>query len=316
MEVYYDQIISVITKYDKLYSVHKGSNSKESYSLASIQNMIQGGVYYLTKEIFLKHKEIRNSVIINNADPRDIEVNNGNVYLFVSNPQLCFYRLCQLVEPEQQKGIHPAALIHEDAKIGKDCYIGPYSVIGKATIGDNCIVAANVVIDNNVLIGENTRIEPHSYIGATGVVWVWGNDGKRILQPQYGGVIIERNCFIGSDVSIVRGSVNENTFIGEGSVIAHGTKIGHGCHIEKLNHFANNVSLAGNVHVGERCFWGSGAVAVSQIKIGASNIIGAGAVVTKSFLEEKFLLSGVPAKIIKKIVNSIKLKGVPKNYIK
>ena len=44
MKVTYNQIINAVKKYDKFYSVHKRSNIKESYSLASIQNIIPEGV--------------------------------------------------------------------------------------------------------------------------------------------------------------------------------------------------------------------------------------------------------------------------------
>jgi UDP-3-O-[3-hydroxymyristoyl] glucosamine N-acyltransferase len=159
-------------------------------------------------------------------------------------------------------------------------------------------------------IGAGTRIEPHCTIGATGVAWVWDDDGEqRVLQPQLGGVQIGREVFIGSDVSIVRGSVNELTEIGDYSVIAHGTKIGHGCRVGKHVHMANNVSLAGNVDVGDRVFLGSGAVVRPQARIAQQVTVGAGAVVVGNVLEAGIVVAGVPAKKIQ--CDRDKLSGVP-----
>ena len=157
----------------------------------------------------------------------------------------------------------------------------------------------------------NTEIEPNSYIGANGVAGMWDETGKRIGQPQFGGVIVEEDCFIGSDVSIVRGSVNEETLIKRGTLIAHGTKIGHGSEIGEECHLANNVSLAGNARIGSRSFLGSACVLSSHVSIANDCVIAAGAVVAKSFTDPFLVLAGVPAKIIDKVLDDKKFNGIP-----
>jgi UDP-3-O-[3-hydroxymyristoyl] glucosamine N-acyltransferase len=161
------------------------------------------------------------------------------------------------------------------------------------------------------IIEDDVTIEPHSTIGATGVAWIWDQSTQtRIMQPQTGLTRIKRGSFIGTDVTVVRGSVNETTTIGEGCVIAHGSKIGHGCQIGPECHFANNISLAGNVTLGKQCFLGSGAVVRPQVKLADKTVVGAGAVVIRSTHEAGLTLTGVPANSKKSIGD--RLTGVPK----
>lgn len=287
------------------------ANLQTNYELASLKSIITNGAYYLEKDYIDQQNKIENSLIITNANKESLSVIKNNVFLTVEKPQIIFYNLCRLAMPLKKKGTHPTAIIDTKATIGKGCYIGPYAVIGNCSIEHNCFIDAHVVVGDNVVIKNNTRIEPNSYIGAHGVAWIWGENGERVIQPQFGGVLIEENCFIGSDVSIVRGSVNENTVIGKGTMIAHGSKIGHGSVLAENCHLANNVSLAGNSKVGPRSFLGAASVLSSHVQIAEDCIVAAGAVVTKSFLEPFAILAGVPAKIIKYILKNEKLNGVP-----
>ena len=150
-------------------------------------------------------------------------------------------------------------------------------------------------------IGKNVKI------GATGVMWVWDGN-ERIYLEQLGGVEIEPNCMIGSNITIVRGSANEKTLIGEGTCMAHGTLIGHGCQIGKKNHFANNVSLGGGCHTAEKCFFGSGVVLSPGAKLLNECLIGAGGVVIGT-IKKSGVYVGMPAKWKKEIKG--KLNGVP-----
>lgn len=236
----------------------------------------------------------------------------SNCLVQVTHPQLAFYKLMRhLFERRGSHGIHPSAIIDPGAQLAAGVEIGPYCVIGKARLHAGVRLASHVVVNDGCEIGEDTRIESHSTIGASGVAWIWDVDsGERVVQPQTGGVAIGRNCFLGSDISIVRGSVNEDTTIGDGTVIAHGSKVGHGCAVGPDNHFANNVSLAGNVTTGARCFFGSAAVVRPMVTLAPDTTVGAGAVVVGSVHEPHLVLMGVPAKST--MPAKEKLSGVPK----
>jgi len=124
-----------------------------------------------------------------------------------------------------------------------------------------------------------------------------------------GGTVIGQDCYICSNVSIVRGSCNEMTIIGDGVMIAPGTAIGHGCSVGKNTHIANNVTLSGAVVVGENCFFGSGCTVQPACKILNEVVLGSGSILTKN-TDKPGVYVGIPAKWIKERNNE--LRGLPK----
>lgn len=216
----------------------------------------------------------------------------------VAHPQAAYYLLMRhfFAANEPQGGIHPTAIVSSQARIGRQTYIGPYCVIeDDCEIGDGAHLDSHVVVKAGSSIGHRVRIESHSTIGATGVAWVW-HEGQRIVQPQIGGTRIGDDCFLGTDITIVRGSVNEITTLGARCALAHGTKIGHGCQIGADVHFANNVSIAGNCLIGDRAFLSAASVLRPRIRLASGVTVGAGAVVTRHVDEEDVVVSGVPAR--------------------
>jgi UDP-3-O-[3-hydroxymyristoyl] glucosamine N-acyltransferase len=243
-------------------------------------------------------------------------VEKGNTTIVLEDAQTCYYKLLNKFFPRKiSPGLHPTAIIDPDAVIEDHVEIGPYCIIGKANIKSGVYLQSNVTINDKSIIGKHVTIEPYTVIGATGVAWAYDQkNGERIMQPQIGGVVIGDHSFIGSNVTVVRGSVNENTEIGLDCMIAHGTKIGHGCRIGEHTHFANNVSIAGNVDIGAYSFLGSGSVVRPNIVLGEGTIVAAGAVVVKSILEPDRLLMGVPATASR--YNNQSLSGIPQSFRK
>lgn len=286
--------------------ISKG-NEKENLSFCSLRKIQNNGIYYL-EDNNLDYSEIGNSLILCKSF---ITLNESNSFLIVDEPQLVFYKLMNyFYEKKHISKIDSTAIIHPNAIIEEGVSIGAYSLIGECLIKKGSAIKSHVVLEDGVQIGEKCIIDSHSSIGANGVAWIWDKKfKKRVIQPQIGGCIIGNDCFIGSNVTIVRGSVNESTIIGNGTLIAHGTKIGHGCYIGEGNHFANSVSLAGNVETGDRCFFGSGSVVRPMVKIVRDTTIGAGAVVVNNIEIPHGLAVGVPAKI--KHSDKQKLSGVP-----
>jgi UDP-3-O-[3-hydroxymyristoyl] glucosamine N-acyltransferase len=217
--------------------------------------------------------------------------------LVTARPQSAYYRLMRhfFAQTQAPQGIHPTAIVSPGARIAGSAFIGPYCVIGECEIGPGSHLDAHVVVHDHATIGSRVRIESHSTIGATGVAWVW-DQGERIVQPQIGGTRIGDDCFLGTDVTVVRGSINEVTTLGSGCVIAHGSKIGHGSVIGSEVHFANNVSVAGNCRIGDRAFLSSACVLRPRISLAHGVTVGAGAVVTRDVDETGVVVSGVPAR--------------------
>lgn len=87
-------------------------------------------------------------------------------------------------------------------------------------------------------------------------------------------------------------------------IIGTGTWIAPNVAIITANHDINNVNRhqAGkDVVIGENCWIGINTIILPGVQLGNHTIVGAGSVVTKSFLEGNVIIAGNPAKIIKKI---------------
>ena len=234
----------------------------------------------------------------------------NNTVIYTHHPQLCFYHASSLFEEKITAVIHSETIINEKAKIGAGASIGPFCVIDECSMGENVTIDSGVKIYRGTVIGNNVQIQSNSVIGATGTMWAWDGRGNRISCAQTGHVIIQDNVFIGSNITLVRGSFeNKPTIIGRDTIMAHGTMIGHGTVVGERNHFANNVSIAGSVSTGENCFFGSGSIVRPGINVPNGTIAGAGAVIVDDFLRDGLILVGNPAREM--TGNKGKVSGVP-----
>ena len=87
-------------------------------------------------------------------------------------------------------------------------------------------------------------------------------------------------------------------------IIGKNTWIANGVAIITANHDLENLdthSDASDVVLGEECWIGSNAVILPGVVLGKHTVVGAGAVVTKSFTEGWCVIGGVPARKIKDI---------------
>lgn len=87
--------------------------------------------------------------------------------------------------------------------------------------------------------------------------------------------------------------------------------IGNGIHISPnvqiytRNHNLQNVNLVDeieDVYIGDDCWLGANCIILPGVKLGDHVVVGAGAVVTKSFPEGWCVIAGNPAKKIKDII--------------
>jgi len=238
----------------------------------------------------------------------------GNLvtHLVADNPKLAFYILAQEFVPEMTPvGIHLTAVIGPEAQIDPTASIGAFCVLHDCIIGPRTVLHPHVTVYDKTIIGTGVTIEANTVIGATGQVWAWDGKGKKRILPQIGGTIIEDECFIGSNITIVRGSL-QNTLIRRGCRIAHGTMIGHDCDIGEDTYIANSVAIGGSSVIGKSCFLGSNSTYRPGTVLGDGIIVGAGASVVKDFREGRVVLAGVPAKIIETVAEGDKLGGIPK----
>ncbi|MCX7856657.1 MAG: hypothetical protein N2513_01545, partial [Deltaproteobacteria bacterium] len=91
--------------------------------VCSIRKKENSGLYYLTGEMARHGNGIKKSIII--VDEVLENLKGDNSFVVVDDPQLVFYKICQLLfEKEKKYGVHPTAVIHEEAEIDPETYIG------------------------------------------------------------------------------------------------------------------------------------------------------------------------------------------------
>ena len=187
----------------------------------------------------------------------------------VSNPQLAFARVLQLLYPPRQPagGISPKASIGRDFSCGDDAVIAPGVVVGdRVTIGKRVAIHPNVVIGDRVRIGDDVVIYPNvtilercvignrvilhagSVIGSDGFGFAPNGDTyTKILQ--LGIVQIDDDVEIGANNTIDRAAFGR-------------TRICRGVKTDNLVHVAHNVTV------------GENSVLVAQVGIAGSACLG------------------------------------------
>lgn len=114
-------------------------------------------------------------------------------------------------------------------------------------------------------------------------------------------LVIGNECKLNDKVYInARGGVvlgNEVTVSYGAKIVSAGYDIDHWIQYDEKLHKEDLP-----IYIGNRCWIGTGAIILPGVQItGEYVVIGAGAVVTKNIKENKVLVAGVPAKIIKKL---------------
>lgn len=174
-------------------------------------------------------------------------------------------------------------------------FIGPnVQVESGAVIGRGVILEGNIYIHSGVKIGDNVIVKAGTVIGGQGFGFVRDARGRPIHFPHIGGVVIEDDVMIGSNVCIDRGTLGD-------------TVLEKGCRVDNLIHIAHNVRVGrnviiaagmitcGKVRLEDGSYVGVNASAVPGIVIGKNSVVGAGACVTKD-VEPETTVAGVPAK--------------------
>lgn len=166
-------------------------------------------------------------------------------------------------------------IIDPKAKIGQNVTVEAFTTIAAdVEIGDNCWIGSNVSIMDGVRIGNGCKIFPGAVVGAIPQDLKFA--GERSL------VEIGNNVIIREYVTLNRGTkANVTTNIKDNCLLMAYVHIAHDCVLEKGCILANNVALAGHIHIGEYARLG-GLTAVHQfVKIGTHAFIGGGSLVRK-----------------------------------
>ena len=152
-------------------------------------------------------------------------------------------------------------------------------------------IESNVVIHKNTRIGKNTLICSGSTIGSIGI-GPYLHEGFYKNCTHLGGVIIKKDCYIGSNSTIVRGTLSD-TLIGENTFISNLVNVGH------------------NVQIGNKCLISSGVIIGGTTKIESSVKIGIGAIINRNIKIGKNAIIGLGSNVRKNIKKNISVAGNP-----
>jgi len=145
--------------------------------------------------------------------------------------------------------VYPFAFLSDEVSIGDGTIILPGVFVGEKTkIGKQCVIHPNVVIREGVSIGDRVIIHSGTVIGSDGYGYTF-EKGEHYKIPQVGGVIIEDDVEIGSNVSIDRATLG-NTVIGRGTKIDNLVQIAHNVKIGEKSLIMALTGIAGSSEVG------------------------------------------------------------------
>ena len=268
-----------------------GDSNKVITGVAGIKDAKEGDITYLAHPKYaVEIGNTRASAIVLAQQPEKCSLS----MIIVENPLYAFSliisRFC--VQPHSPKGINPQAVIGQDVTLGKDISIYPFVTIGNrvkignrvtlypgvfvgddSVIEEDCLIYPHVSIMDKVSIGKRVIVHSGTVIGSDGYGYV-SNNGKHHKIPQVGGVLIEDDVEIGSNVSIDRAALGK-TIIKRGTKIdnlvqiAHNVKVGEDCiivaqvGISGSSEIGNHVTLAGQVGI------------VDHVKVGNNTLVGA-----------------------------------------
>jgi UDP-N-acetylglucosamine acyltransferase len=185
--------------------------------------------------------------------------------------------------------IHPTAIVHANAKLADNVQIGAYSVIGEhVEIGEGTEIGPHVVIEGHTRIGKNNRIFQFNSLGSIPQDKKYKGEPTRL---EIGDNNLIREC-----CTFNTGTVQDigYTRIGNNNWIMSYVHIAHDCIVENDTILANNVQLAGHVHVDDFAILGGFSGVHQYCKVGAHVMVGAGCLLFQD-LPPYVMVGGNPA---------------------
>lgn len=185
--------------------------------------------------------------------------------------------------------IHPTAIISDSAKIDDTVEIGAYSVIGgDVEIGSGTRIDSHVVINGPTKIGHDNHIYQFASIGDDPQDKKYRDEPTRLI-------IGDRNT-IREFCTLSRGTVQDlgETIMGDDNWIMAYVHIAHDCVVGNKTIMANNVTLAGHVHVGDWAIFGGFSGAHQFARVGAHAFLGMYAGVNRD-VPAYVMVAGQPA---------------------
>jgi len=247
--------------------------------------------------------------------------------LISPQPRLAFARAAKLLrDRDQNRAIHPSAIVPTSAKIGKNVAIGPRAILGEhvklgdettigagsiigdnATIGNHCRLDTNVTIYPGATLGDRVVVQAGAVLGSEGFGYVRDSQTGHYEQfPQVGRLVIEDDVEIGANSTIDRGALDE-TRIRRGTKIDNLVHVGHNVHIGQDVVIAAQTGLSGSVTIEDNVIIGGQVGIADHVRIEAGAILGAqSGIPTKKVIRGKGVVFwGTPARPIREYLKEL-----------
>ena len=185
--------------------------------------------------------------------------------------------------------IHPTAIIDSSASIDASSIVGPYCVIGKdVVIGPGTNLLNHVTVQCNTTIGSKNNIFPYAVIG--------GDPQDKKYAGEETTLTIGDDNEIREHVTIHRGTGQggNTTIVGSRNLLMVGTHVAHDCILGNDIVIANQVMLAGHIHVDDCATIGGGAGINQFSRVGRCAYVGGLARITKD-VPPYMIVEGTPA---------------------
>ena len=286
-----------------------GDPGIEITGVAGVQNAGAGDITFVTSAKYMKFlRESRASCVIVKEPLQGLPITQ----LQVSNPYYAFAKALELFNPNPapEPGISETAVVSRKAVIGRDvtifplAYIEDHASIGdrtvvypgvfigrQVTLGKDCVIHPNVTIRENVKIGDRVIVHSGSVLGSDGFGYVF-EKGIHYKIPQVGGVVIEDDVEIGSNVSIDRATTG-NTVVGKGSKIDNLVQVAHNVSIGKNALIIAQVGISGSTEIGDFATLAGQVGIADHSSLESGTMIGAQSGLTGHY--KKGIYSGSPA---------------------
>jgi UDP-N-acetylglucosamine acyltransferase len=168
------------------------------------------------------------------------------------------------------------AIVSPRAELAADVAVGPFSVIGPdVRIGAGTVIGPHVVINGPTTIGAGNRIHQFASLGDAPQDKKYAGEPTRLE-------IGDRNVFRES-CTVNRGTVHDRgvTRIGDDNLFMAYSHVAHDCIVGCNTVFANCVSLAGHVEIGDWVILGGLSAVHQHCKVGAHAFLAGGSIVTR-----------------------------------
>jgi UDP-N-acetylglucosamine acyltransferase len=185
--------------------------------------------------------------------------------------------------------IHATAIVSPAAKLDDSVTVGAYSIIeADVTIGADTVIGPHCVIRSGTELGKQNRIYQFCSIGEDPQDKKYAGEETRLR-------IGDRNT-IREFCTLNRGTAQDKceTVLGDDNWLMAYVHIAHDCAVGNETIFANNVTLAGHVTVGDFVIWGGFSGAHQFVRVGAHSFIANNAGVSRD-VPPYIMASGQPA---------------------